>query len=155
MRLLILTCGATKRPDPSPLPAIERYDGPPYRTLRKTLRELAQDARPHILILSAQFGLIEADAAIPTYDRRMSATHAVQLRPRVREALQQHLAANCYAETLINLGADYLPALTVNEAVAPHLGLIRYTTGGIGERMQQMKRWLLESITRSAERRSG
>jgi hypothetical protein len=51
-RLLILACGATKRPEAGLLPAISRYDGSPARTLRKALRELAEDQRPTVLILS-------------------------------------------------------------------------------------------------------
>lgn len=33
-RLVILACSARKRPDAAYLPAIERYDGPLWKTLR-------------------------------------------------------------------------------------------------------------------------
>lgn len=150
MRLLILACGATKRPDPGLLPAIERYDGPPYRTLRKALRELAQDRHPDILILSAAYGLIRADSPIPTYDRRMTADRARQLRPQVLATLATHLAVRSYAETLINLGADYMPALPLDAALSLRLGAIHAAAGGIGSRMGQLRRWLHEPARREA-----
>ena len=37
-RLLILSCSQRKRPDRVLLPALERYDGPVFRMLRKFLR---------------------------------------------------------------------------------------------------------------------
>jgi cytoplasmic iron level regulating protein YaaA (DUF328/UPF0246 family) len=142
-RLLILACGKTKRSTAGLLPAIDRYDGSTHRTLRKALRALAEDQRPTVLILSAEFGLITAETPIPDYDRRMTASRAVALRSQVRAALVEALAAASYDATLINLGADYLPALAIEPTLRVRLGGITYASGGIGQRMAQMKRWLL------------
>jgi cytoplasmic iron level regulating protein YaaA (DUF328/UPF0246 family) len=142
-RLLILACGKTKSSTAGLLPAIDRYDGPPARTVRKALRELAEVQRPTVLILSAEFGLITAATPIPTYDRRMTASRAVALRGQVRAALAQVLAAANYDATLINLGADYLPAFNLEPALRVRLGVVTNASGGIGQRMRQMKRWLL------------
>jgi hypothetical protein len=38
--MLILACSRRKRPDEGLLPAIERYDGPAFRVLRRFLREM-------------------------------------------------------------------------------------------------------------------
>jgi len=46
-RLLILSCSQRKRPDPSLLPAIERYNGPPFQVLRRYLRECRGAAALH------------------------------------------------------------------------------------------------------------
>lgn len=142
-RLLILACGATKRTDAGLLPAIARYDGPPYKTLRKALAALPEGQRPTVLILSAEFGLIAADRPIPIYDRRMTRPRALSLRPHVRAALAAALAGGGYAQqTLINLGADYLPALPLDPDTIVQLGSLVFARGGIGERMALMKQWL-------------
>jgi hypothetical protein len=138
MRLLILSCSATKRTDPGLLPALARYDGPAYRVLRKALRELAQDVHPLVAILSAEFGLIDSDTPIPWYDRRMDATRAAALAPLVKRKLQALLAAGP-TDVFIHLGRDYLPTLGT---VPPGPWHICYAQGGIGERLGQLRRWL-------------
>jgi hypothetical protein len=60
-RLLILSCSQRKAPWEGDLPALDRYDGPAFRVLRKYLRTHSDDSLA-ILILSAKFGLIEAEA---------------------------------------------------------------------------------------------
>lgn len=145
-RLLIVACGATKRADVDHIPAIDRYSGPPFRTLRKALAGLPEEQRPTVLILSAEFGLIAADAPIPNYNHRMTTARALALCTQVREALAQALAGGRYDETMINLGADYLPALHLDPTTTTdQLGTLTYAQGGIGERMSQMKRWLLRA----------
>ena len=37
--LLLISCSQTKRQDAELMPAIERYDGPVYRCLRKLIRD--------------------------------------------------------------------------------------------------------------------
>src|SRR5262245_57068777 len=103
-RLLILACSATKRPDPDRLPALERYDGPAFRTLRAFLRNDPDRASTlDLLILSAEFGLIAGDTPIPVYNRCMTSSRALWLRSQVRSRLMQQLADQCYTSTLINL----------------------------------------------------
>lgn len=138
MRLLILSCSATKLTKPGLLPAQERYDGPAFRTLRKALRELGQDVRPQVAILSAEFGLISGDTPIPWYDRRMAECRAVALAPLVKRELQA-LLVEPPTDVFVHLGCDYLPALG---AVAPGSWCIYYAQGGIGERLGQLRRWL-------------
>jgi hypothetical protein len=161
---MIIACGATKRHDAGLLAAIERYDGPPYKTLRKALRELAQGQQPDIRILSAEFGLIAAEAPIPNYDHRMAPPRALALRGQVREALATTLATGDYTATFINLGADYRPALALGHGelygatgfpLSPPFSPVRWLnavlcivpgvfadwTGIVGER-QIKNRWL-------------
>ena len=60
-RLLILGCSQKKRPDSGLLPALDRYDGPMFRVLRKCLRECPGGAQGlETYILSAEFGLMQA-----------------------------------------------------------------------------------------------
>ncbi len=62
-RLLILSCSRRKRLDKDLLPAVERYDGPAFRVLRRFLREMPFEA-PDVPILSAEYGLIPHDLPI-------------------------------------------------------------------------------------------
>ena len=63
-RLLILSCSQRKAPAKGRLPAIDRYDGPAFRVLRKYLREGPAEV-PTVLILSAKYGLIESEREDP------------------------------------------------------------------------------------------
>ena len=162
-RLLILACTATKRHDLAPLPALQRYDGPSFRTVRRWRTLNPYDAeRLDVLILSARLGLITADAPIEDYDQRMTQQQAVALQPAVSVALQLFFELHSpYAATLIHLGQDYLSALapdlgngldTAERARQIHTwlatlagvqpGIVTLTAGGIGTRLGQIKRWL-------------
>lgn len=101
------------------------------------------------MILSAEFGLIDADTPIPDYDAIMTPgralSHARQARAKLLATLRQH---GPFAETFINLGNKYvvaLPVLGFKPVVLNRLGQITQAEGGIGSRMQQMKNWLLGS----------
>jgi hypothetical protein len=84
-RLLILACSQRKRPDEGLLPAVERYDGPTFRVLRRFLREGISEP-PDVLILSAEHGLIPQDLPIAAYDRKMTPARARELRPQILAA---------------------------------------------------------------------
>jgi len=76
-RLLILSCSATKRDGPKYMPAIDRYDGP----LWQTLRIVDPDGRhAQVAFLSAHLGFREARTAIELYDARMSQERADAMR---------------------------------------------------------------------------
>ncbi len=74
-RCLILGCSETKVATPDNVPAIDRYDGPPFRVLRRFLADrspMNPKSDLDVFILSAQFGLIRDEQPIPIYDRHMS-----------------------------------------------------------------------------------
>lgn len=75
MKLLILSCGARKRPVTEPMSAGELYTGPLWTTLRKYQ---TQDVR--VAVLSAEHGLIPADKTILPYDRRLDPARVAELR---------------------------------------------------------------------------
>jgi hypothetical protein len=162
-RLLVLACTATKRHDRGPLPALQRYDGPSFRTLRRwRMLHPGNAEQLDVLILSARMGLITADTPIEGYDQRMTPRQAVALQPAVSAALQQFFALRSpYSATLIHLGQDYLPALAPDLGNGPDAaerarqvhtrlatiagvqpGIVTLTAGGIGARLGQIKRWL-------------
>lgn len=76
-RLLILACSATKKDGPRYLPAVERYNGPLWQTLRATdpKGELAQAA-----FLSAHLGFRAANTPIPSYDVPMTPQIAAAMK---------------------------------------------------------------------------
>ena len=144
MRLLILACSATKRHDAGLLPALDRYDGPSYRTLRRFLADQpAQRNALDVLILSAESGLIGGTTPIPDYDRRMDPVRAAELRLSVVDVLAVHLDEQRYEATFVSLGRDYAPALEITDDVRPNLGVLTVASGGIGMRLGQLRRWLI------------
>ncbi len=75
-RLLILACSAVKTNEPHPVPALRRYNGPLWQTLRTTDPEgsLAQ-----VAFLSAEHGFKDASCPILTYDKRLIRAAANQM----------------------------------------------------------------------------
>ncbi|GAA0278006.1 hypothetical protein LNAOJCKE_5609 [Methylorubrum aminovorans] len=68
-RLLVLACSSTKRPDPDRIPALARYDGPLWRTLRAA----DPDGRcAKVAFLSAHYGFRDAATPIADYDARLT-----------------------------------------------------------------------------------
>ncbi|TCM76744.1 hypothetical protein [Rhizobium sp. BK068] len=76
-RLLVLACSATKKAGPKYMPAIDRYDGPLWRTLRATdpKGEMAQTA-----FLSAYLGFRPATAPIEIYNTPMTPQIAAAMK---------------------------------------------------------------------------
>jgi hypothetical protein len=139
MNLLILACSQTKRPDPGLLPALERYDGPLYRVLRRWMRANPDDERLALRILSAEYGLIGPRAEISDYNRRMTPARAALLRPDVTThlgLLARYLPG--IRAVFVNVGTDYRTALPDPLPFAA----VQWASGGIGQRQQQMKHWL-------------
>lgn len=68
-RLLVLACSGTKRPDPGYIPAVDRYNGPLWQTLR-TIDPYGITAK--VAFLSAHYGFREASTPIETYDARLT-----------------------------------------------------------------------------------
>ena len=144
-RLLVLSCSATKRPNAECLPAIERYNGPFYTTLRKFLAEHPHEAQSlTILVVSAEYGLINGHRLIPDYDHRMTPERAEDLRPQVSRRFAALLAHRPvpFARTFINFGRDYKCAFQIDPASRPPLGDITEACGGIGKKRGQMRCWL-------------
>lgn len=158
MRLLLLACSATKRLDDGAIPAIFRYDGPAWRTLRAWLQPagepdtaLARTDALDIYAISAKYGILMAWRSIPNYNQRMDAARAATIRTerigvRALEAhaawVQQHQGG--YTSTLIAGGRLYQSILP--EPLPPACyGTVSRTSGGIGEQLGQLKHWLHQS----------
>ena len=145
--LLIISCSQRKVETDGLLPAIDRYDGPTYRSLRKFRDTNLDNKFPNnlrILILSAKFGLIHPETEIPAYDLKMTAGRAEEIRHEVKLDLYHclHFYKIAYGgmdQVFINLGKNYRRTLE-----GFHWGTIATmeASGGIGLKTQQMKAWL-------------
>ena len=143
-RLLVLACSARKLPDRGLLPAVERYDGPRYRVLRKYLRERADAQRDlDVLILSAEFGLIDGCTGIPLYDRSMSAERAQQLAPASTARFREAVATGRYGRLFVEAGHQYLASLGGRDAVLAAVSNTQIVQGSPGQRLAALRTWLL------------
>lgn len=142
-RLLIVSCSQAKRPDLGTLPAIDRYDGPVFRMLRK--------ARGHgllntveVMILSAKHGLIPAEWMIADYDQVMTPARVAELAGTVSVDLWRWMGRHpeC-SDVFVNAGKSYAPALAGFDEWCLRQGIIvTQAAGGIGQRLAQTKAWL-------------
>lgn len=140
-RLLVLV-GRSRRNAATPglLPAIERYDGPVFRLLRRFLR--ASDRPISIHILSAAYGLIPADHPIPWYDCQMTTERATALRPAVRESLRAVVNGDSYTESFICMGSTYRQALPDIATCIPATAPVEIAHGTIGRQLGMLHDWL-------------
>ena len=77
----------------------------------------------------------------------MTPNRAVELRQSVCTALAHIVAQQgAYTATLIHLGQNYLPALTLEQVQTAPFGAVTFTAGGIGTRLGQIKAWLNDEM---------
>ena len=139
-KLLILGCSQAKREDEGLLPALDRYDGPPYRVLRKFLRDYQWPSNVSIGVLSASHGLFGILKGIEYYDTRMDPVTARAKAPECSRTLQKW--AKTHDKVRLSLGKDYLPAV---QSELDHLGSkAEVFQGPIGRKLHQIKVFLEE-----------
>jgi hypothetical protein len=135
-QLLVLGCSQTKRETPGLLPAIDRYDGSPYRVLRNYLREREWPSNLSVAILSARYGLVGGITRIADYNERMTPSKALELAPQCAQTLIAW--AEDHNSVHFSLGKDYLPAVT--PAIEKDLrGKAEVFDGPIGMKLSQIK----------------
>ena len=145
--LLIISCSQRKIKTPGVLPAMDRYDGPTYRTLRKFCPDGIMPENLDVVIISAKHGLLQCKQLITHYDQQMTTERADELRPEVQAELKRLIedtrecsfSSGAYDQVFINLGKTYMRTLD-----GFHWGTISTmeASGGIGLKTQQMKAWL-------------
>lgn len=148
-RLLLLACSRRKLPGAEPIPAIERYDGPAFRLVRRYLAANKPNRYPQtdIRILSARFGLIPATQPIPEYDERMTARRAAELKPDIDAELSRTLGALRYSHVLLCMGRAYLNALGEATLTLPNVATLTAATGSMGRQLVGLHGWLYGSTT--------
>jgi hypothetical protein len=150
-RLLIVSCSRCKKQEPGLIPAIDRYDGPVFRLVRRFLRGEKLD-KPDIYILSAEFGLITAIKPIPTYDRKMTKERAQDMQSSCSAALREIISARPYTDICICAGHVYLEALGDLHEALPFTSNSQIVSGGLGKQLAELHDWLYgESFPPPAE----
>ena len=140
-RVLVISCSRRKRKGRGVLPAIERYDGPIFRLLRRFLAQARKP--PKILILSARYGLIELDHPTANYDEKMTAQTAYLIRGEVGDALRVALkgAGGRIVKTdlFLCMGRNYIEAIG---AQLPPSVSVRLAPGSMGTKLAALHQWL-------------
>lgn len=140
-RLVLTSCSRRKRPDADLLPAMERYDGPTFRVLRRFLRECPESTLD-AYILSAEFGLIAGHRLIPAYDQQLTPRRATQLETEVAAKIFHITSAKDYAGILVCAGGDYAPLLEQNVIAASPAASVDVASGTVGRQLTLLRRWL-------------
>lgn len=134
--LLLVSCSKTKRATGGR--AVEVYDGPAFRTLRKAQRE---GAVLDVFVVSAKYGLISGGAEIAPYDQKMPTRPDSRFVERLRRDVAALLDSTRYETILVFLGPAYEEA--VGELGAHSEGMrIQFATGPIGMRLHTLASWL-------------
>jgi hypothetical protein len=148
--VLLLACSGTKFDVTGPVRAIDLYDGPTFRVLRRSRRPDV------VLILSALHGLIDANTLIEPYDLRMNAAIAhrfatdkqclMDAAATIAQATDGREIARCHC-----VGGK-LYASVIGEY--SRLGMlppnVTHDARGIGHKLGSLKTWL-EGNTWKAE----
>jgi hypothetical protein len=139
--LVILGCSQRKRLTSHLLPAIDRYDGPVFRVLRKHTRDVPEDSID-ACVLSGRFGLIPGKFLVPRYDLRIAGGDHATLRLQVEKQLKRTLHKIQPERLFVSVGSQYWPLIqeTLTREVPP--ARIEVATGGIGGRASQLAHWL-------------
>jgi hypothetical protein len=140
-RLLIVACSQRKRSDKGLLPAIERYDGPVFNMTRRYLRQQQEPSNTDILVLSAKYGLIDAQCLIPDYDQKLSPNIDNKFFEQVNVSLQEKFANNNYRSICIGMSQNYYKVLAPYNFSAYSPEIIQ-VIGGHGNLLSGLHKWL-------------
>lgn len=148
-KIVIMACSGRKNPGEG-VRAIDMYDGPMWQTLRARLAELpaAREALAtgdlRIFVLSAKFGIVEADVVLPGYDQRLDERRAAELLRDKSCELQMLPGMVNQAEAVLFAGGE-LYRNTMWKATGANLWNIMKideTSGaGIGFQRMQLSAW--------------
>lgn len=140
--LIVMACSATKRDDPGELPAIDRYDGPMWRTLRAALAELPDDRRPEVWFLSARYGFHPASLPIVNYDGVLSEARARDLL-RMPSSNHAGFAEEFRRHDRVLFAGGLLYRATMGRATGGFRHQVDQTDGeGIGHHRAKLRAWI-------------
>lgn len=141
--LLIIACSRSKNSQSELLPAIERYNGPTFRLLRRFLGQNASFSLD-IYILSAKFGLIHSEQLIPDYNQEMTYKRSLELQPAIQEKLTGILNNSSYKKVYFCLGKVYFSALNGYSSIIGEDVEVNIATGSIGNKLFKLHTWLYD-----------
>lgn len=137
--LLIISCSQRKTSISNPAPAIELYDGPIFRMIRRMKQKERFPKEMHVLIISAKYGLLGLYDLIEKYDQKMTEKRAEELKQEINRELNKFLSDKEFKEAFIGMGKSYSLPLEGFKFEVP----IVYATGKIGEKLSQTKEWII------------
>jgi hypothetical protein len=139
--ILVLGCSQRKVSRGGLLPAINRYDGPAFRVLRRYMRENPQ-CELTVFILSARFGLMKGCTAIPKYDQKLDASACKRLRPQINRALSTMVRDCSVGEILVVASRVYIELLSEGLVGAGMMNLVLLAPPGNGAPLTCLHDWL-------------
>jgi len=140
--LLIISCSERKTQIFIPTPAIELYDGPFFKMIRKLKSECVFPNNIHVLIISAKYGVLGLHDLIEKYDKKMTEKRAKELKDRIKEKLGELLSNKNFKEIFVCMGKNYRLVLDDFDSDIP----IIYVDGKIEEKLSQMREWICSKI---------
>jgi hypothetical protein len=140
-RLLLLSCSQRKLNTPGKLAALQRYDGPAFKVVRRYLREIG-DAQLTVCVLSAKYGVIGQHERIANYNLKMDRPRALELRDSSLAAVVSLLRQQRYQELFVCMSRTYLAALRGIEDLHPD---VSFAAPGQGRKLAHLKAWLYNS----------
>jgi len=154
-RLLVMSCSQRKRQTPGSLPAVERYDGPAFKVLRRFLRERPGIAEHlEVFILSAAYGLIPAKHPVRNYDQVMTSQRAAELRKDVLATFTNVIGNSAWTEICLALSRRYMAALEGWDSLIPAGVSVTMADGSQGIRLAKLKQWLWKDMRDIADEQS-
>jgi hypothetical protein len=140
--VVIMACSATKQAHAAP--ALDLYQGVMYSTFRANVK---REARPHVVILSAQHGFIPGDEVIEPYEQRLTPERANEMLAKLDDYMRGHIPSGS-RKVLLAGGKDYrrvMRAAVERQLERGRLSSgvrVTETSGGIGYQRQQLGAFL-------------
>lgn len=110
--LLLQSCSASKNEVSQSTPAFDLYSGYFYKILKKSDREGETRSDITIAILSAEYGLLDREEKIDTYDRRMDPSRARELNSDVVKSIVDRVEDAGHDRIVVNMGKTYRDAIS-------------------------------------------
>lgn len=136
--LLIISCSQRKASISNPAYAIELYDGPIFRMIRRMKQEDKFPEGVHILIISARYGLLGSYDLIERYNQKMTEKRAKELKHEIKRELNKFLSNKRFKVIFIGMGKNYCSCLENFKFKIPR----EYAAGKIGEKLSRTKEWI-------------
>ena len=145
--LIVMACSGKKHPGAERMPAIDRYQGPMWGTLRAALNELGEAEKPEVWFLSAKYGFHPASLGILDYEQKLTEHRARDLLSNPNSNWREFAqAAHSMDRIMLAGGFVYRDAMRRAIGKLPMQGaspLIAETDGGgIGHHRAQLRQWI-------------
>ncbi len=139
MYFLLLSCSNKKKPFPSPVKAVDLYNGVFFSVYKKALRNNpCLKSNLKLLIISAKYGLIEDSEFISFYDLKMSSESASRQRHNNTSKLQALIERDHPQSLTVVMGKTYMQSIDLSDIKIP----IKIVNGEIGIMLHGLKEWL-------------